>query len=271
MRARRRPSRSPSASGRPRAPAPTGRRPRAAGRSARAATAGRTSRRRAASRTRPGRAGGRGPRARPPPRTARSTSSAPSLQRTSGCRPANSSSAPPPARWRARWRMSASSTARIASHQGAIARSQYSAIRSTRPPSAAAGSSSSGRATAGASPPVERPAELEPHALGRRRAHARELLARRRAAACAAAGPRSPGCRARGRVQRVEQRVVEPGQAGARLAHPRQVHGVRAGVAQHAHAGHELEQRRDREAGAQEVLAAEAVGDHAGQYRRRFG
>ena len=53
-----------------------------------------------------------------------------------------------------------------------------------------------------------------------------------------------------------------------------------AGVAQHAHAGGELEQRRDREARAQQVVAAEAVGDHrrplarafiARDYRRRFG
>ena len=36
-----------------------------------------------------------------------------------------------------------------------------------------------------------------------------------------------------------------------------------AGVAQHAQAGGELEQRRDREARAQEVVAAEAVRDHA--------
>jgi hypothetical protein len=37
---------------------------------------------------------------------------------------------------------------------------------------------------------------------------------------------------------------------------------VAAGVAQHAQAGGELEQRRDREARAQEVVAAEAVRDH---------
>jgi hypothetical protein len=63
-------------------------------------------------------------------------------------------------------------------------------------------------------------------------------------------------------VQRVEQRVVEPGEAGSRLAHPRQVDRVRAWIAQHPHARDQLEQGRDGEAGAEQVVAAEAVGDH---------
>ena len=141
-----------------------------------AATAGRTSRRRAASRTRPARAGARGRRARPRPRAGgrRSARRRASARRGAARRTARARRRP--ARWRARWRMSASSTARIASHHGAIARSQYSAIRSTSAGSAR-GRVVEQRARDGRHlAALERPPELEPHLLGRGRAHARELL-----------------------------------------------------------------------------------------------
>ena len=167
--------------------------------------------------------------------------------------------------------MSASSTARIASHHGAIARSQYSAIRSTSAGSAAAGSSQQRARDGRRLAALERPPELQPHALRRGRAHARELLldvGQRRAAAAAR---RSPARTGRLGWMRVEQRVVEAGEPGARLAHPRQMHRVaRRGRA--ARAGW----RRARTAARSRSACAAGRRGRSGrrsprQYRRRFG
>ena len=109
---------------------------------------------------------------------------------------------------------------------------------------------------------AEAPAELAPDLRGVGRAHALELLgdvgqrrARRRG--------EEVGRVAANRDQRVEQRVVEAREPLARRAHPRQVDGVGARVAERGDARLELEQRRDREARVQQVVAAEAVDDHA--------
>ena len=126
---------------------------------------------------------------------------------------------------------------------------------------------------------IPRARVLEQHARGgRRRALvgpaevARDLLRRRRADA------RELGREARPRALRrrvdevrpvarvghdgLEQGEVEPGEPLARGGDPRRVHRVARRVAQHVQARRDLEQRRDREAHAAEVLGAEAVRDH---------
>ena len=164
----------------------------------------------------------------------------------------------------ARWRMSASSTRADQRPTTARARApSSSAIRSTSPGSALAGSSSSGRTTAGTSRPTKRPARPRaararagsrararapprtPAAASRRRRDEVRRVAGRSGAARRAARSRSPASRAR--ASRTHGRWTEwpPGSRSTRSA------------------GGELEQRRDREARAQQVVAAEAVGDHA--------
>jgi hypothetical protein len=65
------------------------------------------------------------------------------------------------------------------------------------------------------------------------------------------------------RHDRLEQREVEPAQPLARDLDPRRVHRVPRRVAQHVQARRDLEQRRDREPHAPEVLRAESILDHA--------
>jgi hypothetical protein len=105
-----------------------------------------------------------------------------------------------------------------------------------------------------------------------RRAHARELV-----------GELGEGRRRRGhdevggvpvrrhRGQQLEQREVEALQAPAGGARPRQVQRVGRGVAQDVGAPRQVEERGDREAGADEVLVAEAEADHAADCRAAFG
>ena len=68
--------------------------------------------------------------------------------------------------------------------------------------------------------------------------------------------------------RRVEQREVEAGHALGRDPRPRGVDRVPRRVAQHLPAGRQLEQRRDREPHAREVVGAEHVRITGGSYRR---
>jgi hypothetical protein len=107
-----------------------------------------------------------------------------------------------------------------------------------------------------------RPGEVAGDGLGGRRPHARELgrearprpLRRRVDEVGAEARPV--------RHDRLEQREVEPAQPLARDLDPRRVHRVPRRVAQDVQARRDLEQRRDREPHAPEVLRAESILDH---------
>ncbi len=110
---------------------------------------------------------------------------------------------------------------------------------------------------------LEAPADLARDALVRRAPHAGQLVVelgqRRRR------GRRHEVGRVavrRGDGEQVEQLEVEALQAPARRARPWQVQRVRGRVAQDVGAPRQVEERRDREAGANQVLVAEAEADH---------
>jgi hypothetical protein len=167
--------------------------------------------------------------------------------------------------------MSSSSAARISATTARCARSKYSAIiavSSARPRSG----SSSRPARQPARRALEAPADLARDALGRRRAHASELVVE--------LGQRGRGWR-RDEVRHVALRATTSpaGRAArsrsppvaARRARPRQVQRVRGGIAQHVRAPRQVEERRDRKARADQVLVAEAEADHHPILPQPFG
>jgi hypothetical protein len=119
---------------------------------------------------------------------------------------------------------------------------------------------------------LEAPADLARHLLVRRRADARELVVelgerggrRRRDEVGHVADVRR-------RPEQVEQRVVEAAQPLACGPDPGEVQRAPRRVAQRVGAPGQVEERRDREARADEVLVAEAEADHGRQCLAPFG
>ena len=107
-----------------------------------------------------------------------------------------------------------------------------------------------------------RAGELEPNLPGRRRRDARQLGVDVRPRSVRwQADEHGPG---RGPVRRrgVEQREVELRDAGASPVDPRSVDGVPLRVPERVYRADQLDQRRDREPGSQEVVCPEVVPDH---------
>jgi len=110
--------------------------------------------------------------------------------------------------------------------------------------------------------PLEAPPDLGGHPLGGGGAHAGELVAElgerrrrgRREEVRHIAALRRGG-------EQIQQLVVEALQASSGGARPRQVQRVPGRIAQHVGAPDQVEERRDREARADEVLVAETEAD----------